>query len=86
MKQNPCKDCIIRSMCTSMCDPKIKYSNNLMDEFTKLCKHIYSKNGYIKKNIPKSIRDNVKAYRKQCKINNKEIQTILERSCHVPMW
>jgi hypothetical protein len=80
--KNPCSNCIIKSCCTKICKAKETYTEKVLVQLSVFCnEHIYDIFGNpIHYNSTDIIKKKLNKYRDICKINNREISSIILRA------
>ena len=77
--KNPCKDCVVRACCGTICPDKENYRTLLQNGLKNLSDYIYSKNGYRRKKIPKHILKQQRVYSAKLSENQIDMQKIRSR-------
>lgn len=77
--KNPCDGCIVKSCCTQFCKDKENYREELNRILDGLTSHFFSVNNHQRKNLSRNIAIHWSKTIKLQRINNREINRILNR-------
>ena len=83
--KNPCRECIVKPMCTQICPPKQNYEKLIKSGYSQYAKVVMSKNGnyknrYKHKAIPKGYKEKFKHYSTLMDENRADIILIMTRN------
>jgi hypothetical protein len=79
--KNPCEVCLVKTMCSNICDKKLEYGEYWLKQLDGLQKHFYTQGGNRKnkKLIPKEIIKIKEKVIKRLDLNREQISKILLR-------
>ena len=81
--KNPCDICVVKACCRTICRPKYDYTEYLDQNLRNMWPHLYSLNGYHRKNVPSTIKKEYEVYTKRIEKNVEEMIRISEREAPI---